>query len=222
MLKNNIISDFFTIMSKEELELFESTKCSVVYMPDEIIVKQGTKTSQFPVLVEGFAKAYIEGIDEKCFTLGFIKPNEYVILPGAYVDGIHHYSIKAIEKSICCFYDFKTFIDIAHNNVKIYEKIVELNSQNALNFFNKFISLTQKHVNGRLAEALIYLQKEIFDDSPIDYHLSSKDLAEMTGMTKDTTVRILKDLKENGIIEMNNNDINIIDYKRLEKISEIG
>ena len=119
------LEPFSNLMNDKELELFESSKCIVKYLPDEIIIKQGTRANQIPMLTEGFAKSYIEGIDNKFFVLGFIKPFEQIIMPGAFVDGFHHYSVKALEESICYLYDMAIFKEIANDNINIYKKLVE-------------------------------------------------------------------------------------------------
>jgi len=52
--------------------------------------------------------------------------------------------------------------------------------------------------------------------------LSRKDLAEYTGMSVISVIRILKDFNNDGIIKSTGKIIEIIDINRLSRISESG
>jgi CRP/FNR family transcriptional regulator len=52
--------------------------------------------------------------------------------------------------------------------------------------------------------------------------LSRKDLAEYSGMSVISVVRILKDFNNGGIIKSSGKTIEIVDISRLERISESG
>ena len=53
-------------------------------------------------------------------------------------------------------------------------------------------------------------------------NLSRKELAELTGMSTESVIRMLKKFKDDGIIEMNGKTVNIANYDLLLKISEYG
>jgi CRP/FNR family transcriptional regulator len=52
--------------------------------------------------------------------------------------------------------------------------------------------------------------------------LSRKDLAELSGLSAETVVRILKKFNDEGMISLVGKKFQIIDYARLQKISETG
>jgi CRP/FNR family transcriptional regulator len=52
--------------------------------------------------------------------------------------------------------------------------------------------------------------------------ITYQDIAEMTGMTKDTVVRVLKDLSNDKVIEIDNTFIKILDFEKLNLFNEIG
>lgn len=215
-------SPLFKLMSREELELIETTRYEVIFKPDEIIYKQGTQATQIVTVTDGLAKAYIEGISEKNFIFELIKPTTLISGPGIYVDYKHHFSLKAIEKTQCCFFDMKIFKNIINNNPKLSEKVIELISQRVISYFDKFIYLTQKQVVGKVAGNLIYLHDNIYCANPMNLTITYQDIAEMTGMTKDTVVRVLRDLCNDKIIEIDNISVKILDFKKLIFFSEMA
>jgi CRP/FNR family transcriptional regulator len=209
-------------MCDDELKAIEETRYEVTYKPNEIIYKQGTSTSQIVTITEGLAKGYIEGANDKNFIIDLYKPYTLISGPGIYVDFKHHFSLKAIEKTTCCFFSVKIFKDIINNNPKISEKVIEMISKRSISFFQKFVFLTQKQVVGRIPGILIYLHDEIYDTNPINLTITYQDIAEMTGMNKDTVVRVIRDLCNEKIIETENMSIKILDFKKLTLFYEMG
>jgi CRP/FNR family transcriptional regulator len=215
-------SPVFKLMTSKEIEQIEVTRTEVVFRPDEIIYKQGTKATQIVTITEGLAKIYIEGFDNKDLIIDLIKPITLISGPGIYTDSTHHFSLKAIEKTQCCFYSVDVFKEIAKNNSKISNAIIELISQHAISYLDKFIFLTQKQAVGKVAEILLLLYKKIYCINPMNLTVSYQDIAEMTSLTKDTVIRVLRNFTLEKVIEMEDTHIKIIDFDKLKVFSEMG
>ena len=52
--------------------------------------------------------------------------------------------------------------------------------------------------------------------------ISRKELAELTGMSTESVIRMLKKFKDDGIIKLEGKSVNIANYDLLRKISEYG
>ncbi len=215
-------SPIFKLFSQEDLAIVESVRCEVIYNPDEIIYKQGTKATQIVTITSGLAKTYIEGPSGKNFILDIIKPVTMISGPGIYVDSKHHFSLKAVETTRCCFFDVEVIKDIIKRNPHVSEAIISMISRRVISYFDKFIFLTQKQVIGRVADNLLYLHEHIYTTNPIKLTLSFQDMAEMTGMTKDTLVRVLRDLSNEQTIIIEDNILTILDFKKLRLLSQMG
>ena len=72
---------------------------------------------------------------------------------------------------------------------------------------------------GRLADSLLYLSNDVFKNQDFEIPSSTRELAELSGMTRDNVVRVLKNFRNSGIIDKTGDLINIIDYKALKDIS---
>ena len=215
-------SPIFKLFSQEDLAIVESVRCEVIYNPDEIIYKQGTKATQIVTITSGLAKTYIEGTNGKNFILDIIKPVAMISGPGIYVDSKHHFSLKAIETTRCCFFDVEVIKDIIKRNPHVSEAIISMISRRVISYFDKFIFLTQKQVIGRVADNLLYLHEHIYTTNPMKLTVSFQDMAEMTGMTKDTLVRVLRDLSNEQTIIIEDNILTILDFKKLRLLSQMG
>lgn len=107
-------------------------------------------------------------------------------------------------------------------NPKFAEQFMELISWNGIFNYERFICLTQKNTHGRLADSLIYLHEQIFNERDYQISISRQDMAELTGMSKDSVIRTLKELNEEGVIEIGKQYIRIVEMDKLKKISQIA
>lgn len=212
----------FDNLNDEELELVEQNRTETNFKAGEIIFKQGSPTTSAIFISKGFGKIYIEGHDGKNLIIAIVKPGRLIAGPGAYVDGRHHYSFVALTDIHACFVNINTIKELVHKNSQFAEGYLMDVSLKSLYNFNKLISLTQKKMHGRLAEALLFLSNEIYQAHKFDCMLSRQELGEFSGMTKESVVRLLKELSDDGIIKTNNSYIEILDENRLKKIMSSG
>jgi CRP/FNR family transcriptional regulator len=209
------------VLSTTELELINDNRYEVSFKAGEMMFKQGTPSPHFLCLTSGLAKVYIEGYG-KNLILSLVKPVEYILGPGIYVDNRHHYSASAVEDSTACMVDANTFKLIMRDNPDFaYEFIRRISIMTIFNF-EQFISLTQKQMNGRIADALFYLSDQIYGSNPFEMTISRQDLADLSGMSKESAIRILKEFKDERILTVNGNILHILNPQQLKKISETG
>jgi CRP/FNR family transcriptional regulator len=216
------LPEVFHYMSDKEFDTLDKTKYEVSYKAGEVIFKRGTKTAQLMFLTSGLAKSYIEGYGDKNLIIRLIKPFEIIGVLASYVGSQHQFSVMSIEDCKCSFYDLEIYKEIARNNSKVYDILTQSICIHSMQYYNKFISLTQKQVNGRIAETILYLYNDIYQTNPINLSITKFDIADMTGMSKDTATRVLKSLDNENIIKVQNNIITIIDIEKLTQISNNG
>lgn len=215
-------SPLFQVMTKEELELININKRQVSFKKGEIIVKQGAPMSHVISFTSGIAKVYIEGSANRNLVLRFIKPTNFLGAPGIFANQIHYSTVCAVEESSVCFIDIHVFKEVIRMNPKFAEQFMELISWNGIFNYERFICLTQKNTHGRLADSLIYLHEQIFNERNYQITTSRQDMAELTGMSKDSVIRTLKELNEEGVIEIGKQYIRIVEMDKLKKISQIA
>ena len=208
--------------TKTELELIENNRFEVLFRAGENIRKQGTHLSHVIFLNSGLAKLYLEGFNGRNIILRIIKPRNFIGGPGMFVDNMHHYTVKALIDSCACFIDVEVLKKIIHDNEEFGNQFLKEISINTLSTYKRLINLTQKQMAGRLADTLIYLSDEIFNSRRFELVLSNNDLAELSGMTKDNVVRTLRNFNLDGLINNSGNEIEILDFDSLQRISQVG
>lgn len=215
-------SHMFRLLNNEELARVNENRCQVKYKAGETIRKQGANLSHVISVTGGLCKLYIEGIEDRNIILRLIKPTNFIGGPGLFVDLRHHFTVTAIIDTTVCFIDTNTFKLIMERNKEFADEFMFDMSKNMISIYNRIISLTQKQMAGRVADALVYLSDDIFESRKFDLPLTKQEIAEFTKMSKDNVVRIMKSFNDENIIMQSNNKIEIIDYDKLLRICETG
>jgi CRP/FNR family transcriptional regulator len=192
------------------------------FKPGEIMLKQGSPTSNALFIATGMAKTYIEGLNGKNFIISIALPGHLILGPGAYVDSRHTYTVAAITTVQACFINFEVFKQIVRVNGAFAEGLLEDISAKSLRSLTSMVSLSQKKMHGRLADALLYFSDVVFKNDEYEMILSRQELGEMTNMAKECVVRILKDFENSGVIYSDSSKIKIIDREKLVQISVKG
>lgn len=212
----------FKNLTEEELEIVNNSRFEAFYQAGEVILKQGSPCSNMVFLASGIGKAYIEGIDGKRIIIGFYRPGSMLVGPGLYGNNRHNYSLSALTNLKACFIDTSIIKELVLNNGKFAEGIIKDISSKSQKTHEQLLKLTQKKMHGRLSDGLLYLSDNLFNADQFNCIITRQELGEFTNMTKESVVRILHEFDKEGIIEINNSDIKILDKKRLEQISFSG
>ena len=88
--------------------------------------------------------------------------------------------------------------------------------------YDKLISLTQKQMHGRMADGLLYLANGFYKSDSFCLQISRQDIADMTAMSKDSAIRILKEFERDGIIDLKGRELTILDMDHLYELSHKG
>ena len=215
-------SPIFEFLSEKELQLFNNHRHEVVYSPGETIFKQGTACTHVLSFTGGLAKIHMEGYEGKNLIIRLIKPVEFITGAGIFVNERHHYSVTAVDKSCVCFIEKDTFMTILSSNKKFCAEFMKLTQQTLIHSLHKLISLNQKHSQGKIAEALLYLSKEIYEANPFELSISKLELAELSGMSKEGMFKILREFDKEKIISMEGSKIEILNLDLFSQISNKG
>ncbi|MBI9054479.1 MAG: Crp/Fnr family transcriptional regulator [Bacteroidales bacterium] len=213
----------FKQLNEEELLLTNENRVQINFKKGEIISKQGSFVTHIMYLKSGFAKVYKETDIDHNLILDIIPEGKLIGLTSLYNnDNIARFSVSALENSVVCSIDRTTIEKLIQQNNQFAKSVIASLNEESLQFYDKMASLTQKQMNGRVADALLYLSENIFKSTKFKMILSRKDLADFTGMSMMSVVRTLKDLKSENIIEDEKGYIKIKDKNTLQQISLKG
>jgi CRP/FNR family transcriptional regulator len=213
---------FFKYLTDDELDLIDKSRYEVLYNPGETIFKQGAPSTHAISFTLGMAKIYIEGDSGKNVILRIIKPVEFIAGPGLYIENRHHYSITALEKSSVCVIDNGVFKQIMKNNGDFSEAYIKMINKNYVSALSRLSNQIQKQSKGKVAESILYLSNDIYMVNPFSLSISLHELSELSGVSKESVSKILKEFIDDGIIRINKKQVEIINNDFLNEISRKG
>jgi len=215
----------FKSLSYKEKEILISNHSYSIYRKGEMVTRDGEKPSGLISLASGKAKIFKDGIGGREQILRLVRPQGLIGCRALFADGHYCASAVALEDSAICIFDKTTLWELIKNNTDLSLRFMKVLA-NELGFsVNRTVSLTQKHIRGRLAESLLVLRDTYgFEDdgSTLNIVLSREDLANLSNMTTSNAIRTLSHLASEEIIRLHGKKIAIIDGGRLENVSELG
>ena len=205
-----------------ELDFIGHYKVQINYSMGEDICKQGAFASYIIYILDGLIKLSIEGPNNKSFIIRIVKPAEFIGLSSLFGENTYHYSAKTLKDTTICMIEKNSIIKLISENGVFASEIVKWHCHIETHHYKKIQSLACKQLHGRLADTIIYLNKEDFGINNVFQYLTRKDLAELSAMSTEGAVRILSEFDKDGIVELKGKDIKILDLEKLMKISRAG
>lgn len=212
----------FETLSKEELKLVDENSVLVKYKKGEVICKRGSFASHVMFLESGLAKVYIEdGVN----TLVLKILSEKNLLGLASVSDevkTFEYSVMAYIDSEIRQIDIDIFKRLLKQNPIFSKEVIDILSANSIQIYSRFFCLTHKQSFGRLADIILCLSDRVFKKEEFELPLSRKELAELSGLSSETVIRMLKVFREEGLIDLSGKILKVLDHDRMKQISETG
>jgi CRP-like cAMP-binding protein len=214
--------EVFRVLRDEDFKIIEETRYEVLYHAGETIFKQGTSFTHTVCILEGLVKVYLETRKRKNFILSLIGPGEMLGSPGMFTDNMHHFSVVAVEDTLACHVERQAIEKIISANSLFAIEMQKKSNLRDIRHYRKFRTLAQKQMPGRVAEVILYLFNTVYKSNPYILTITRQDIADLASITKEGTIRALKDFKDAGLISLNGNELKIINEKALINVSENG
>lgn len=213
---------WYELLSEDEKHLIDEHSVSIDFKKGETVCKRGAFASHIYFLEEGLVKVYLEERNKNLILTLFTKNN--LLGLSSLFEGNNKlpYSVSTYTDSRVRMIDIQVFRQLLKQNPEFSYRIINLLNEKTSQIYGRFFSLTQKQLHGRLADILLCLSNRIFKSLSFELPLSRADLGDLTGMSTESVIRMMKEFKDDGLITMHCKSIELLDMARLERISEFG
>jgi len=212
----------FQMLSPEEAELVRASKTQVLFRKGDNLTKQGAFASYALFVINGLAKQYIEGDSSKNFNLRIIKPGEFVGLSAIFTKNTFNYSSVALTDCQVFLVEKDAITSVIKQNGLFGFNMIKRYCEQNANLFDTLRTVMYKQMNGRLADTLLYVDGLKSENPDVFQLLSRKDIADFAGISTESAVKLLKSFEKDGLIELNEKDIVLLNHKELGEISKKG
>lgn len=225
ILKEDLI-EIWPSLSSEEKRLLIDNFTVHHYKRGQIIYAEKEEPEYLWTLIDGKVKKYKEGVGGRVQIIRLINPGQYFGYRAYFAGEPYVSSAATLEPSTLGTLPMSVVEELIRSNNAIAMFFIHELSRNLGNSDTKIVNLTQKHIRGRLAEALIVLLDnygyEEDDNMTLKIYMAREDLANLSNMTTSNAIRTLSNFVSERIIVVDGRKIKILNEPMLRKISRFG
>ena len=222
---NEGISDLWGVLLPEQKRIVSENLSLQQYKKGQIIYAEGEEPENLWILLSGKVKKYKSGIGDRVQILRLYRPVQYFGHRAYFAKENYVSTAAAFEPSTVGSLNMKIVEDLIRQNNELAMFIIHNLSKTLGGSDTKIVNLTQKHIRGRLAEALLLLADNYGledDNSTLKIYMSREDLANLSNMTTANAIRTLSTFVNEKLIIVDGRRIKIINEGQLRKISKYG
>lgn len=219
------IPQIFGVLTAEEQKYLLANYTTIKYRKNQIIYQEGEKPTGLLCIGSGKVKIYKEGMMGRDQIVRMASGPGFIGYRALFADESHVASAVVFEPCVIFHIAKDVVLHLMQSNNALCMNIIK-SFATELGFARfRTVSLTQKHIRGRLAESLLVL-REIYgyeDEScTLGIYLSREDLANFSNMTTSNAIRTLTSFVKEKILTVDGRIIRIMDEQKLERISRLG
>ena len=219
------IPDLWQPLTQEQKEILAKDFTIQKYKKNENIYCEGETPTFLMCLLSGKVKIYKDGVGGRSQIIRVIKSHEYFAYRAYFAEENYVTAAAAFEPCTICLIPMPTIVKLIQENPELSMFFIRQLSKDLGISDERTVSLTQKHIRGRLAESLLFL-KDTYgveeDQCTLSIYLSREDLANLSNMTTSNAIRTLSNFAAEKLIIIDGRKIKLIEEEKLKRISKIG
>ncbi len=204
-------------------ELLKHKSCSSFKKGQYIFSENGLPQGLYCVN-SGKIKLSTAGIDGKEQILRLAKAGDLLGYRSLIASERYSSSAVTLEDSSVCIIDKEYFnTAIITNHILLFELLKKISIDLKL-AEEQIVSLSQKNVRERMAEALLFLKATYgftIDCATINVAMSREEIADYVGTSTESAIRLLSEFNQDRIIELSGKKIKILNLPLLIKTANL-
>lgn len=233
MVKKKILNEEILLqMPNLESTLTESEREDVLqdmriktYKKHEKVYSEGERVTDLLFVISGKLKISKEGTSGKSQLIRVAMPHDFLGYRPYFANQNYQTSVEALETAQIAHISMNMLNEMMHKNAGLACFFVNELAHHLGTAHERTVNLTQKHLRGRLAEAILFLRDAYGleeDGCTLSIYLSREDMANMSNMTTSNAIRTLSAFAQERLVAIDGRKIKLIDEEALERVSKFG
>jgi len=222
---SRVIPLLWNPLTDEQRELLAEHLTIRKCLRDEMLFAEGDTPQYLFYLLRGKVSMLRQGIGDQCVIVRMVEPGAMFGFAAAF-EGVPLKSVAiAGNDTVVAMIPITLIFHLIWENSNFAMLFIkELSALLGLSVSHT-ITLTQKHMRGRLAEVLLRLRDKYGveeDGETLSVYLSRNDLAKMSNMTTSNAIRTLSAFVGEGLLAFSERKIRFLNIDELTHISRMG
>ena len=210
----------FSLLSDHQLAALFPAIQHRTYPRHSFMLRAGEKADALYVMLAGRAKVVIDDGEGREVTLTVIGPNEFFGEMSLIDDKPRSASVEAIDQCEVLYISKAAFMTCLKDNFEVAMVILRAVVARLREADAKIASLALMDVHGRVARLIMDLAKEVNDNWVVD--TGSEEMARMVGASREMVSRVLKEMRDSGLIRRDKRKIIVLDRASMGRRSAGG
>lgn len=217
-----IIKQFNSLKSltKDELVRISNCKISKTIKKGEVIFSEGEAINGVYCVKEGICKLSKLSANGKDQIVKIVVKGDLLGQRSLVTDEVSNLQAVALNDMEVCFIPKSEIIMDLQRNPKFSFDVLKDMARDLREADNIIVNMAQKSVKQRLAETLIYIHDNfgVNPDGTLSILLSREDFANIVGTAVESAIRVLSQLKKEGLISTHGKYIKISNLEGLKRV----
>jgi CRP-like cAMP-binding protein len=209
--------NFLTDDEKQELV---DKKTDIEFNSGEVIIKRGLLANNIVYITEGLAKLEIVN-GNRTSTVAILKSHSFIGIVCCFAFEKFDFTATAIAKTKVSFVGMEVFEKFIMNNGEFALNLIKHMSGVSNRLLHRLTDLSQKNIEGAISFVLMDFAK-IYNSTEFELPMSRTEIGNMLGYSKESVINTLSKFKREGIINVSDRKIKILNSKKLEQIYKVG
>lgn len=208
-------SPIFSPLSGEALDELADLATLRSFGPGEFIFWDGDAPNWFYVIAQGRVKVLKHSSAGKEVVIAFLEPGEILGEVAVFQNEPYPASVQALEKTSVLEIRREDFVSFYARRPEVALRISSVLGGRLRHAYGRIADIAGERVEQRLVRTLLMLFSTLGPNLPF----TRQDIADMSGTTTETAIRVMSRLKESGIIRSTRGKIIILDEAKLRLLS---
>jgi len=212
------------MLDEEELGSLSNSKHCNYYLRGQTIFNEGNQPMGLFCISSGKVKLSQAGFEGKEQIIRLAKDSDILGYRALISGEAYSATATVIEDSKICLIPKDVFYELLQHNSKLTSGIMKLLADELKDAEDKITNIAQKPVLERLAETLLML-KEYYgvedNDNSLNITITREEIANIVGTATETVIRLMSDLRKEGMIKLDGKKIKIVKSDALLKLANL-
>lgn len=221
---NSRLHSVFSVVSSDHIQDLNEHKSCSTYKKGQIIFSENGLPMGLFCVNSGKIKLSTSGPDGKEQILRLVKGGDILGYRALISNDRYHCNAVALEDCSICIVDKAYFLKLAMENQQLCTALFKKISDDLKKAEEHIVSLSQKNVRERMAEALLFFKATYGyepDEKTLAVQLSREEIADFVGTSTESAIRLLSEFNNDKIIELIGKKIKIINPEKLTKTANL-
>lgn len=213
----------FTGLTDKQLEAFKDVVIISQHAKREVVFMEGDDCTGLYIIRTGRVKIVRSSSTGKEQIIKILNPGDLIGFEALYNGRHYKNTAVAMDETELCYMAKHGFFNIIEKDPAIAKKLIISMGKELDHAYDRIGNLGLLNAKEKLAHLLYTLAMEygVNTDEGIKLNLtlSRLEIAELLGITQETSIRLLKSFKEEGLLEIKRKEIII---KSLDELKNIG